>query len=121
MKGDRWGRSFSDTIKLPKKERPQCPTAVHRRIQESAWRKPKKERIYNWLRLIAQTGPLAGSSDCFLQGAYLNDEHQTWVQGSKRTLADYIEGCRNEGINLITIPESYGIDWLPNPMRAIVS
>lgn len=91
-------------------------SAVHQRILETSWRKPKKERIYNWLRLIAQTGSLTESSECFLQGVYLNDEPQTWVQGSKRTLADYIESCRNERINPITIPDSYGIDWLPNPM-----
>jgi hypothetical protein len=90
--------------------------ALYQRILETSWRKPKKERIHNWLRLIAQTGSFAESSDCFLQGVYLNDEPQTWVQGSKRTLADYIENCKHEGINMITIPESYGIDYLPNPM-----
>ncbi len=93
-------------------------SAVHQRIQETLWRKPKKEQIYNWLRLIAQTGAFAESSACFLQGVYLNDEPQAWVQGSKRTLADYIDSCRDEGINMTTIPAIYGIDWLPNPMMA---
>lgn len=93
-------------------------SAVHRRIQETAWRKPKKERIYNWLRLIAQAGSFVESSDCFLHGVYLNVEPQTWVQGSKRTLADYIESCRDEGINMITIPADFEFDaeCLPNPM-----
>lgn len=90
--------------------------ALYQRIQETTWRKPKKERVYNWLRLIAETDTVTEASDCFLQGVYLNDEPPIWVQGSKRTLADYIESCRNEGINLITISDNYGIDWLQNPM-----
>lgn len=90
--------------------------ALHRRIQEIAWRKPKKDRIYNWLRLIAQTGSFTEASDCFLQGVYLNVEPQIWVQGSKRTLADYIGSCKDERINIVTISEDSEIDWLPNPM-----
>lgn len=90
--------------------------SAYQRIQETTWRKNKKERIYNWLRLIVQTGSFAESSNCFLQGVCLNDEPQTWVQGSKRTLADYIESCRSEGVNMITIPECFGIRCLPNPM-----
>lgn len=90
--------------------------AVHQRIQETAWRRSKKERLYNWLRLIAQAGSFTESSDCFLRGVYLNDEPQTWEQGSKRTLADYIESCKDERINIVTILEDSEIDWLPNPI-----
>jgi hypothetical protein len=90
--------------------------ALYQRIQETTWRKNKKERIYNWFQLIAQTGLFAESRDCFLQGVYLNVEPQIWVQGSKRTLADYIESCRNEKINIITIPAECEINCLPNPM-----
>ena len=53
----------------------------------------------------------------FLNGTYLDDEPKTWVQGSKRTLADYVRCCKNERINMITIPIECGIDWLPNPMQ----
>ncbi|WP_139214826.1 hypothetical protein [Pelosinus propionicus] len=58
--------------------------AVYQCIQETTWCKHKKERICNWLRLIAQTDSFAESSVCFLQGSYLNDEARTWGQGSKR-------------------------------------
>lgn len=91
-------------------------SALYQRIQETGWRRLKKERIYNWLRLIDQTGSFAGSSACFLQGVYLNIEPQIWVQGSKRTLADYSESCRNERINIITIPAECDINCLSNPM-----
>ena len=90
--------------------------AVYQRIQETDWRKPKKERIYNWLRLIAQTDSFSESCSCFLRGGYLIDEPPIWVQGSKRTLADYMDSCRNEGINVITILENCGVDRLANLM-----
>ena len=50
------------------------------------------------------------SNDCFLQGVYLNDEPQTWVRGSKRTLIDYEQNCQPERINLITIPAEFELD-----------
>jgi len=60
--------------------------AVYQHIQETIWRKPKKERIYNWLRLIAQTGSFAESRNCFLQGSYLNVEPQIWYKAAKGRL-----------------------------------
>ena len=96
--------------------------AVCRRIQETNWRRPKKERVYNWLRLIAQAGSYAASIPLFLNGAYLDDEPDIWVQGSRRTLIDYEQSCQREGINLITIPGELNLntDFLPNPMQQIV-
>lgn len=91
-------------------------SAVYQRIQDTCWRRPKKMRIYNWLRLIAQVDSYPDSIDRFLNGTYLDGEPEIWVQGSKRTLADYVQCCKNERINMITIPVEYGIDWLPNPM-----
>ena len=91
-------------------------SALYQRIQETTWRKPKKERIYNWLRLIAQKNSFMESCDCFLQGSYLDDEPPIRVQGSRRTIAEYIHNCRDEKINMITIPAEYAVDWLPNPM-----
>jgi hypothetical protein len=45
----------------------------------------------------------------FIVGTYLDDEPEAWVQGSKKALGDYVQCCKNERINLITIPVEYGI------------
>ena len=96
--------------------------AVWWRIQETSWRRPKKERVYNWLRLIAEAGSYPASIPLFLDGAYLDGEPDIWVQGSRRTLIDYEQSCQRERINLITIPSelSLNMDFLPNPMRQVV-
>lgn len=96
--------------------------AVYRRIQETDWRRPKKERVYNWLHLIAQAGSYPASVPLFLNGTRLEDEPDIWVQGSKRTLIEYEQSCQREGINLITIPGelSLNTDFLPNPMLQVI-
>lgn len=92
--------------------------AVYQRIQETDWRRPKKERIYNWFRLVAQAGSYPASIPLFLNGTCLDDEPNIRVQGSRRTLIEYERECQQEGINMITIPAEFGVDedWFPNPM-----
>lgn len=96
--------------------------AVYQRIQETNWRRSKKERIYNWLCMIAQAGSYRASIPLFLNGAYLEEKANIRVQGSRRTLIDYEQECQKEGINLITIPVEFAIgrEGLSNPMPEVL-
>ncbi|TCL37414.1 hypothetical protein EV210_106283 [Anaerospora hongkongensis] len=90
--------------------------AVQRRIEQARWRRPKKAGIYNWLRLIAQAGSYPDSVNMALGGTFLDDEPEVLVRIGERTLPDYVDSCRREGINIVTIPAHRDIDYLPNPM-----
>lgn len=87
-------------------------------VEETQWVRRKKENIKSWLKLIDQAKGMTNAKKQFLNGATLTNT-QTVVHGNRNTFRNYENACKEIGINPVTIPKDWGIDYIPNPIKSI--
>jgi len=75
---------------------------AHRIVDTQAWRSDHKDRFKAWLRSVADADSFAAAREAFT--------------GSSTTLDNYMKDSRTINVNPITLPEEWGIPYLPNPM-----
>ena len=77
--------------------------------------KPKMfEKLLNFLELLSQSRSIDASKKKFIKGTIVNKK---LVKGSLRTFNTYLNKLNEMGINPITLPRRWGIDFLQNPIR----
>lgn len=89
-----------------------------KKVESTVWGSRKKENIKNWIRLIAQARSVSKAREQFVGGTTLA-RTGTVVRGSLNTFRNYEKACRDIGVNPVTIPRDWGIDYIPNPIRSI--
>ncbi|MFS0594420.1 hypothetical protein AB1L05_22870 [Cytobacillus horneckiae] len=93
-------------------------TQVLKKIESTGWSPTKKKNIKNWLKLVTQAKGMTNAKKQFVDGTTLG-RTQTVVQGCLNTFRSYEKACKEIGINPVTIPRDWGIDYIPNPIKSI--
>lgn len=89
-----------------------------KKIESTDWGLTKKKNIKNWLKLITQAKGMTNARKQFVDGTTLG-RTQTVVQGCLNTFRNYENACKEIGINPVTIPKDWGIDYIPNPINSL--
>ncbi len=87
-------------------------------VEATEWNQRKKKNIKSWLKLIAQAKSVSKAKQQFVDGTILANT-KTVVQGNRNTFRNYENACKEIGINPVTIPKDWGIDYIPNPNKSI--
>ncbi|MCA0120913.1 hypothetical protein [Bacillus sp. RSS_NA_20] len=78
----------------------------------------KKENIKKWLRLVAQAKGVSKAREQFIAGTTLGHA-KIAIKGNQNTFRNYENACKKIGINPVTIPKDWGIDYIPNPINSL--
>lgn len=89
-----------------------------KKVDSTVWGSRKKENIKNWIKLIAQARSVSKARKQFVEGTTLA-RTDIVVKGSLNTFWNYERACRDIGVNPVTIPRDWGIDYIPNPIKLV--
>jgi hypothetical protein len=87
-------------------------------VEASEWSARKIGNIKKWLRLIAQAKSVSNAREQFIAGTTLGHT-KIAVKGNHNTFRKYENACKEIGINPVTIPKDWGIDYIPNPINSV--
>lgn len=87
-------------------------------VEATKWSTRKKANIKRWLRLIAQAKSVSRAREQFVASTTLGST-ETAIKGSLNTFRNYENACKEIGINSVTIPKDWGINFIPNPIQSI--
>lgn len=87
-------------------------------VDATEWSTRKKANIKKWLRLIAQAKSMSKARKQFVADKTVGSI-ETSIKGSLNTFRNYENACKEIGINPVTIPKDWGINFIPNPIKSI--
>jgi len=95
-----------------------CEKEAKKIIESSGWRKGKKARIMNFLKVISQIKNVSKAREQFVvEQKQKNPE--IFIQGSQGTFYNYLRDMKKIGINPVLIPKSWHIKKIENPFSEI--
>ena len=89
-----------------------------KKIEESAFSAPKKQRLIQFLQLIAQARHVSIAREQFIEGTQIKRTDIT-VQGSNSTFKNYLRALTDLGINPMLIPKERRVTHFENPISQL--
>ena len=84
-------------------------------IEKSGWGNRKKEKIKDFLKLIAQARSVTEARNQFIVGQHISNT-KIFLKGSDGTFRNNIKELQSLGVNPILIPREWNISNLKNPL-----